>query len=71
MLIARSVLNDHEDGVMVHSSAQRDLDLIEPAARKALGDDGYDDATRAGEALTQDEAIELALGLEPGQSSVG
>lgn len=71
MLIARSLLNDREDGVMLHSSAQRDLELIEPAAREALGDERYEHTVHAGESLTQDEAIELALGLEPGQSSVG
>ena len=33
----------------------------ERKARVTLGDDGYDAAVRAGEALSRDDAIELAL----------
>ena len=35
--------------------------IIERKARMTLEDDGYDAAVRTGEALSRDEAIELAL----------
>jgi hypothetical protein len=37
------------------------LERNEREARTRLGDEGYDAAVRAGEALSRDEAIELAL----------
>jgi predicted ATPase len=39
---------------------------VEQSARTALGDDGYEAAVSAGEALTRDEAIALGLSIAPG-----
>ena len=39
---------------------------IEKSARTALGDDGYEAAVNAGEALTRDQAIALGLSITPG-----
>jgi hypothetical protein len=47
----------------VQAIDRRLMDELEAGARRALGDDGYDAAVRAGEAMTLDEGIELALGL--------
>jgi predicted ATPase len=81
-----SGLGQHEAGVMLVTAGRRDferegealqvidlrvLEQIESAARRALGDHGYEQAVLAGEALSSDEAIELALGLGPGQSPAG
>jgi hypothetical protein len=38
---------------------------VEKGARAALGDDGYETAVSAGEALTRDEAIALGLSIAP------
>jgi hypothetical protein len=42
------------------------LARIEKNARAALGDEGHAAAVRAGEAMTREQAIELALGVSPG-----
>ena len=39
---------------------------VEKSARMALGDDGYETAVKAGEALTRDQAIALGLSITPG-----
>jgi predicted ATPase len=39
---------------------------VEKSARTALGDDGYEAAVNAGEALTRDQAIALGLSITPG-----
>ena len=39
---------------------------VEKSARMALGDDGYETAVNAGEALTRDQAIALGLSITPG-----
>jgi hypothetical protein len=39
---------------------------VEKSARTALGDDGYEAAVNAGEALTRDQAIALGLSVTPG-----
>lgn len=39
------------------------LERFEHDARAALGDAGYDAAVRAGEALSRDDAIALALSV--------
>ena len=41
------------------------LGRVENSARAALGDDGYEAAVNAGEALTRDEAIALGLSIAP------
>ncbi|HLX32034.1 MAG TPA: AAA family ATPase [Gaiellaceae bacterium] len=41
------------------------LSRAEKSARTVLGDDGYEAAVRAGEALTRDEAMELGLSVVP------
>jgi predicted ATPase len=42
------------------------IDRAEQSARAALGDDGYEAAVKAGEALTRDDAMALGLSIEPG-----
>jgi non-specific serine/threonine protein kinase len=39
---------------------------VEKSARTALGDDGFEVAVKAGEALTRDQAIALGLSITPG-----
>ena len=46
-------------------SVQAALGRVEKGARAALGDDGYEAAVNAGEALTRDEAIALGLSIAP------
>ena len=41
------------------------FDRVEKSARTALGDDGYEAAVNAGEALTRDEAMALGLSIAP------
>jgi predicted ATPase/class 3 adenylate cyclase len=51
-------------GFMVQAIDRRLLDELEARARAALGDEGYETAVRAGEAMTLDEGVELALSVE-------
>jgi predicted ATPase len=55
-------------GVHVYEQrlTQKLIRRAEQSAREALGDDGYDAAVKAGEALTRDEAIALGLSVAPG-----
>lgn len=70
--LTAAVLHQYEqEGTRVDPDDARYLQRLEPAARNALGDAGYEAAVRAGAALTRDEAVELALGVEAGQSSAG
>jgi predicted ATPase len=59
--LGRRGMDNH--GIAVQAIDRRLMDELEAGARRALGDDGYDAAVRAGEAMTLDEGIELALGL--------
>jgi predicted ATPase/class 3 adenylate cyclase len=52
---------NRENGVAEWALGRLLLDRIETNARAALGDEGYEAAARRGEALTREEAIELAL----------
>jgi hypothetical protein len=52
-------------GVAEEPFAQAVLGRAEKSARTALGDDGYEAAVNAGEALTRDEAIALGLSIAP------
>ncbi len=54
-----------EYGVAEWAIEQAVLGRIEKSARAALGDEGYEAAVRAGEDLSRDEAIELALSITP------
>jgi hypothetical protein len=60
-LIAAERKQLREDGLTEDSWLGPVLERIEPQARAALGDDRYEAAVRAGEALSRDDAIELAL----------
>ena len=60
-LIAAARRQLREDSLTEDAWVAPVLERIEIAARAALGDDAYEAAVRAGEALTRDEAIELAL----------
>jgi hypothetical protein len=52
-------------GVAEEPFTQAVVGRVEKSARAALGDDGYEAAVEAGEALTRDEAIALGLGITP------
>ncbi|HZS29638.1 MAG TPA: AAA family ATPase [Gaiellaceae bacterium] len=52
-------------GVGEQPLTQALLGRVEPSARTALGDDGYEAAVSAGEALTRDEAMALGLSISP------
>ena len=60
-LIAAARQQLREDGLTEDVWLGPVLERIEPQARAALGDDGYDTAVQIGEALSRDDAIELAL----------
>ena len=60
-LIAAARKQSREDGRTEEAWLGPVLERIEPQARAALGDDGYDTAVQIGEALSLDDAIELAL----------
>jgi predicted ATPase/class 3 adenylate cyclase len=52
-------------GVAEEPMLQTIFNRVETSARTALGDDGYQAAVTAGEALTRDEAIALGLSITP------
>jgi hypothetical protein len=52
-----------EYGIAEEDFSQKALSRIEKSARTALGDEGYEIAVRSGEAMSRDEAIELALSI--------
>jgi hypothetical protein len=52
-------------GVAEQPSTRALRDRVEKSARAALGDDGYEAAVKAGEALTRDEAMALGLSIAP------
>lgn len=52
-----------DDAVAEEAYTKAVLARIEKNARAALGDEGYDAAVRAGEALTREQAIELTLSV--------
>ena len=54
-----------EDGIAEWNIEQTIIGRIQKSARAALGDEGYEAAVRSGEALSRDEAIELALRVTP------
>ena len=60
-LIAAERKQVREDGLTEEAWLGPVLKRIEPQARVALGDDGYDAAVQIGEALSRDDAVELAL----------
>ena len=62
-LVTAALRRYEEEGLMVQAVEVRMLENLERVARVALGDEGYEDAVRAGEALTYDEAFDLALSL--------
>jgi predicted ATPase/class 3 adenylate cyclase len=52
-------------GVAEEPATQAMFNRVEESARTALGDDAYQAAVTAGEALTRDEAIALGLSIAP------
>ena len=54
-----------ENGIAEWALGRAVLGRIEKSARAALGDEGYETAVRSGEAMSRDEAIELALSITP------
>jgi hypothetical protein len=55
-----------EHGVSEESFTTTTLGRIERAARANLGEEAYEAARDAGEEMTRDEAVELALSIAPG-----
>jgi hypothetical protein len=54
----------YRDGGIAEDAIERVvLGRLEQNARAVLGDEGYEAAVRRGEALSRDEAIELALSV--------
>ena len=53
-------------GVAEETFEEAVFSRVEKSARTALGDDGYEAAVNAGEALTRDQAIALGLSITPG-----
>ena len=62
-LLAVAQREIRREGLAVQSGDQRLLERAETEARAALGDSGYEDAVREGEALSVGEAVALALAL--------
>jgi predicted ATPase/class 3 adenylate cyclase len=60
-LVSAARRMNRENGVAEWALGRLVLDRIETNARAALGDEGYEAAARRGQALTREEAIELAL----------
>ena len=65
-LVSAARRMNRENGVAEWALGRLVLDGIETNARAALGDEGYEAAARRGEALTREEAIELALDVSAG-----
>jgi len=65
-LVSAARRMNRESGVAEWALGRLVLDRIETNARAALGDEGYEAAARRGEALTREEAIELALEVSAG-----
>ena len=62
-LVAFGLARVRETGELLARDAVALFDRFERSSRDALGDAEYEDAVRAGEALSIEEAIELALGV--------
>ena len=65
MLVTAAQREYAEEGLVMQATDVRILDKIEQAARGALGNDGYEEAVRAGKALTREEVIDLASTSRP------
>jgi predicted ATPase/class 3 adenylate cyclase len=65
-LLTAALREYREAGIVQEAWAPQILERFEASARAALGDEGYDAAVRAGEGLSRDEAIELALRVTTG-----
>ena len=66
-LVSAAVRLYHENGFVLESWTPSVLERFESNARATLGNDAHDAAVRSGEALSRDEAIELALSVVPGR----
>ena len=62
-LVAFGLARWREAGEVLRRDAGALFERAERSCREALGDAEYEDAVRAGEALSSEEAIELALGV--------
>lgn len=63
-IAARALQEFDNQGMMVQARDRRLLDRLESDVRAALGDEGHQEAIRTGQAMTLDQAVELALSLE-------
>ena len=62
-LVTAAVRFYGEHGIVLEPWSLPLLERFEHDARAHIGDDGYDAAVRAGEALSRDDAIALALSV--------
>ena len=62
-LVSAALREYREDGFDLERSGHVQMERFERASRHALGDDGYEAAVREGEALSDDEANQLALSV--------
>ncbi len=62
-LVSAAVRLYHDNGFVLESWTPSVLERLEMKARASLGDDAHDAAVRAGEALSRDDAIDLALSV--------
>ncbi len=62
-LVSTALREYREDGISLERWVHVQMERFERSCREALGDAEYEDAVRAGEALSNEEAIELALGV--------
>jgi tetratricopeptide (TPR) repeat protein len=62
-LVTAALRQYREAGIVLQAWMRPVLERFANSARVALGDEGYDAVVHAGEALSRDEAIELALSV--------
>jgi predicted ATPase/class 3 adenylate cyclase len=70
-LVSAAMRLFHESGFVPASWTPFVVERFESNVRATLGDDAHDAAVSAGEALSRDEAIELALSVVPRRRSSG
>lgn len=62
-LVSAALREYREDGMDIERWGHVQMERFERASRQALGDDGYEAAVREGEALSDQEASQLALSV--------
>jgi predicted ATPase/class 3 adenylate cyclase len=62
-LVSAAMRQYREDGMDIERSGHAQMERFERSSRQALGDDGYEAAVREGEALSDEEATQVALSV--------